>query len=55
MASDKLSFIEFDDIEDQLKDIFTGSEIISLTSMYAGELGKKYQLMKLNLIQKRKL
>lgn len=55
MASDKLSFIEFDDIEDQLKNMFTGTELISLTRKYAEELGKKYRLMKLIIIQKRKL
>lgn len=55
MASDKLSFIEFDDIEDQLKDIFTGSEIISLTSMYAGELGKKVPINEVKFNSKKKI
>lgn len=35
------SFILLDDIENQLKEIFTGNEIISLTQSYANSVGKK--------------
>lgn len=53
MATNSFSFIVFDDIEDQLKEIFTGNEIINLTRTYAESVGKEVPIKVVNFNSKK--